>query len=38
MEAVANFLFVSGTTKQKANPRQFVYDKLMREVDPSMVK
>jgi NitT/TauT family transport system substrate-binding protein len=38
MDAVAGFLAVSSITKQKADPRKFVYDRLLREVSPALVK
>jgi ABC-type nitrate/sulfonate/bicarbonate transport system substrate-binding protein len=38
MDAVASFLQARGLTKQKADARSFVFDRLMREVSPSFVK
>jgi aliphatic sulfonates family ABC transporter substrate-binding protein len=38
MDAVASFLQARGLTKQKADSRRFVFDRLMREVSPSFVK
>lgn len=38
MDAVATFLHMRGLIKQKVDRRVFVYDKLMREVAPELVK
>lgn len=38
MDAAAAFLHMRGLTKQKVDARVFVYDKLMREVAPDLVK
>lgn len=37
-EDVAGFLHLRGLTKAKADPREFVYDRLMRDVAPVLVK
>jgi ABC-type nitrate/sulfonate/bicarbonate transport system substrate-binding protein len=38
MDAVASFLQARGLTKLKADPRNFVFDRLMRGISPSLVK